>query len=36
LNKIDRFREKLPVSPMKNYFSDYEGGFLKWDFAYIL
>lgn len=26
LNKIDRFREKLPVSPMKNYFSDYEGG----------
>ncbi|KAH8147491.1 uncharacterized protein LAJ45_08318 [Morchella importuna] len=26
LNKIDRFREKLPISPMKNYFSDYEGG----------
>ncbi|BFZ58103.1 guanine nucleotide-binding protein subunit alpha [Savitreella phatthalungensis] len=26
LNKIDRFREKLPVSPMKNYFPDYEGG----------
>lgn len=25
LNKIDRFREKLPISPMKNYFSDYEG-----------
>lgn len=27
LNKIDRFREKLPISPMKNYFSDYEGLF---------
>ncbi|KAF8457425.1 guanine nucleotide-binding protein subunit alpha [Terfezia claveryi] len=26
LNKIDRFRDKLPVSPMKNYFPDYEGG----------
>ncbi|KAG0294945.1 guanine nucleotide-binding protein subunit alpha [Dissophora globulifera] len=26
LNKIDRFREKLPISPMRNYFSDYEGG----------
>jgi len=26
LNKIDRFREKLPVSPMENYFADYEGG----------
>ncbi|KAF3931982.1 hypothetical protein ABW20_dc0102691 [Dactylellina cionopaga] len=26
LNKIDRFRSKLPVSPMKNYFPDYEGG----------
>ncbi|KAF3933164.1 hypothetical protein ABW19_dt0207928 [Dactylella cylindrospora] len=26
LNKIDRFREKLPFSPMKNYFPDYEGG----------
>jgi len=26
LNKIDRFREKLPVSPMRNYFPDYEGG----------
>jgi guanine nucleotide-binding protein G(i) subunit alpha len=25
LNKIDRFREKLPISPMKNYFPDYEG-----------
>lgn len=25
LNKIDRFREKLPISPMKNYFGDYEG-----------
>lgn len=25
LNKIDRFKEKLPVSPMKNYFPDYEG-----------
>jgi len=25
LNKIDRFQEKLPVSPMKNYFPDYEG-----------
>ncbi|KAF7625433.1 hypothetical protein AFLA_002295 [Aspergillus flavus NRRL3357] len=24
LNKIDRFKEKLPVSPMKNYFPDYE------------
>ena len=27
LNKIDRFKEKLPVSPMKNYFPDYEGKF---------
>lgn len=27
LNKIDRFKEKLPVSPMKNYFPDYEGWF---------
>ena len=27
LNKIDRFREKLPVSPMRNYFPDYEGRF---------
>ncbi|KAI9046651.1 hypothetical protein LZ554_009393 [Drepanopeziza brunnea f. sp. 'monogermtubi'] len=26
LNKIDRFKEKLPLSPMKNYFPDYEGG----------
>jgi guanine nucleotide-binding protein subunit alpha len=26
LNKIDRFKEKLPVSRMKNYFPDYEGG----------
>jgi guanine nucleotide-binding protein G(i) subunit alpha len=26
LNKIDRFREKLPISPMLNYFPDYEGG----------
>lgn len=25
LNKIDRFREKLPSSPMKDYFPDYEG-----------
>jgi guanine nucleotide-binding protein subunit alpha len=25
LNKIDRFKEKLPISPMKNYFPDYEG-----------
>lgn len=25
LNKIDRFREKLPLSPMRNYFPDYEG-----------
>lgn len=28
LNKIDRFREKLPISPMKNYFPDYEGKLL--------
>ena len=28
LNKIDRFKEKLPVSPMKNYFPDYEGKYL--------
>jgi len=26
LNKIDRFKEKLPISPMKNFFPDYEGG----------
>jgi guanine nucleotide-binding protein G(i) subunit alpha len=25
LNKIDRFKEKLPVSPMEHYFPDYEG-----------
>lgn len=25
LNKIDRFKEKLPLSPMRNYFPDYEG-----------
>lgn len=29
LNKIDRFKEKLPVSPMKNYFPDYEGKVLR-------
>lgn len=29
LNKIDRFREKLPISPMKNYFSDYEGSYTR-------
>ena len=26
LNKIDRFREKLPISPMNYYFPDYNGG----------
>ncbi|KAH6952476.1 guanine nucleotide-binding protein subunit alpha [Ilyonectria sp. MPI-CAGE-AT-0026] len=26
LNKIDRFKEKLPDSPMKDCFPDYEGG----------
>ncbi|KAI9230249.1 MAG: G-protein complex alpha subunit GpaA/FadA [Piptocephalis tieghemiana] len=26
LNKIDLFREKLPVSPMSHYFPDFEGG----------
>ncbi|KAF0411913.1 G protein alpha subunit [Gigaspora margarita] len=26
LNKIDRFQEKLPISPMGNYFPDYDGG----------
>ncbi|KAL1924834.1 uncharacterized protein VTP21DRAFT_4488 [Calcarisporiella thermophila] len=26
LNKIDLFRSKLSVSPLKNYFPDYEGG----------
>jgi len=25
LNKIDRFQEKLPHSPLANYFSDYKG-----------
>jgi guanine nucleotide-binding protein G(i) subunit alpha len=25
LNKIDRFQEKLPHSPLANYFSDFEG-----------
>ena len=25
LNKIDRFKEKLPDSPMNKYFPDYEG-----------
>ncbi|KAG0333546.1 guanine nucleotide-binding protein subunit alpha, partial [Podila humilis] len=24
LNKIDRFKEKLPISPMRNYFDDYD------------
>jgi guanine nucleotide-binding protein G(i) subunit alpha len=31
LNKIDRFKEKLPVSPMQNYFPDYEGKLLESD-----
>ncbi|KAF9906695.1 guanine nucleotide-binding protein subunit alpha [Linnemannia zychae] len=26
LNKIDRFKEKLPVSPLNKYFPDFEGG----------
>ncbi|CAM0139605.1 guanine nucleotide-binding protein subunit alpha [Umbelopsis sp. WA50703] len=26
LNKIDRFAEKLPTSPLSDYFSDYRGG----------
>ncbi|KAF9141188.1 MAG: guanine nucleotide-binding protein subunit alpha [Linnemannia gamsii] len=26
LNKIDRFKEKLPISPMRKYFPDFEGG----------
>ncbi|CAO3661358.1 unnamed protein product [Umbelopsis vinacea] len=26
LNKIDRFAEKLPVSPLSDYFSDFRGG----------
>ena len=30
LNKIDRFKEKLPVSPMQNYFPDYEGKSQAW------
>lgn len=30
LNKIDRFKEKLPVSPMQNYFPDYEGESKTW------
>lgn len=30
LNKIDRFRDKLPISPMKNYFPDYEGTVGSW------
>lgn len=25
MNKIDRFREKLPISPMVKYFDDYDG-----------
>jgi len=25
LNKIDLFKEKLPLSPMRDYFSDYQG-----------
>jgi len=25
LNKMDRFKEKLPISPMSNYFPDYTG-----------
>ena len=25
LNKIDRFKEKLPLSPMKNFFPDFDG-----------
>lgn len=25
LNKIDRFKEKLPISPMRKYFPDFEG-----------
>lgn len=35
LNKIDRFREKLPISPMKNYFPDYEGTSLERHFLCI-
>ncbi|KAF9580668.1 guanine nucleotide-binding protein subunit alpha [Lunasporangiospora selenospora] len=26
LNKIDRFKQKLPISPMHRFFPDYEGG----------
>ena len=26
LNKIDLFKQKLPISPMGDYFSDYHGG----------
>lgn len=26
LNKIDLFAEKLPISPLANYFPDYNGG----------
>ncbi|KAG0272334.1 guanine nucleotide-binding protein subunit alpha, partial [Linnemannia gamsii] len=26
LNKIDRFREKLTISPLKKYFPDFNGG----------
>jgi len=26
LNKVDLFRQKLPRSPLSNYFSDYSGG----------
>ncbi|KAF9098303.1 guanine nucleotide-binding protein subunit alpha [Mortierella sp. AD031] len=26
LNKIDRFKEKLPISPLYKYFPDFEGG----------
>ncbi|KAF9409061.1 guanine nucleotide-binding protein subunit alpha [Podila epigama] len=25
MNKIDRFKEKLPISPLKKYFEDYDG-----------
>jgi len=25
LNKIDRFKEKLPISPLSKYFPDFEG-----------
>lgn len=26
LNKIDLFKQKLPVSPLSNFFPDYQGG----------